>query len=167
MNTTAREAIARIGIDAPDWKTLVVVGEAETELPAEALWATWADLERWPDMTPLIDHAKWTAGNPWAVGSEFVQELKLGFPVGSQTSEEKIGFVDSNRSAWWSKEESGITSNHTWSFEPMQGGGTRITNVEAFRGLLIGLAKPLVAKRWQRLFQAHVDGLIATTIAKT
>ncbi len=64
MNATVGEALARIGMDAPDGKTLVVVGEAETDLPAEALWAIWADLKRWPEMTPLSDEAKWINSPP-------------------------------------------------------------------------------------------------------
>jgi hypothetical protein len=62
--------------------------------------------------------------------------------------------------AEWGSDSQGSRTVHLWRFEPLEAGGVRITNVEVFHGSFIGAVKPLVAKRWQRLLRAQVDGLI-------
>jgi len=62
--------------------------------------------------------------------------------------------------AEWGSDSRRLRTVHLWRFEPLEVGGVRITNVEVFHGSFIGVVKPLVAKGWQRLFQAQVDGLI-------
>ncbi len=52
-----------------------------------------------------------------------------------------------------------------WSFTLLPGGGTHVSNTEAFAGLPLALLRPLVARRWNRLFQAAVDGLVRTATA--
>jgi len=162
-NTVVGEALEGIGVTRSTWKTLVVLASAETDLPPKALWDSWSRIEGWAAMTPLITSAEWVNGDPWQPGSAFVQGLSLGFPVGSQTSDETVGSVIPGVSAQWVKDEKGIRSNHIWQFDSLENGGTHITNVEVFHGLTIGLIKVFVAKRWQRLFQAHVDGLVKAT----
>jgi hypothetical protein len=54
----------------------------------------------------------------------------------------------------------GIKSCHMWSFAPLPDGGTHVSNTEVFAGLPVALLRPLVARRWNRLFQGAVDGLI-------
>jgi hypothetical protein len=39
--------LARVGKAGAGWDTLVVSGAAHTALPAQDLWAVWADLEHW------------------------------------------------------------------------------------------------------------------------
>ncbi len=85
----------------------------------------------------------------------------LGFPVGKMTSEERVGFVEPGVSAEWGKQTRGLQTVHAWRFDPLTPSGTRITNVEVFHGFVVGMAKAMVAERWQRLFQTHVDGLIS------
>jgi len=46
--------LERIGKSAAGWDTLVVRGSAEAAASAEDLWAAWADVERWPDWSPLL-----------------------------------------------------------------------------------------------------------------
>lgn len=161
--TVGGEALKGIGVTRPTWRTLVVLATAETDLAPKALWDSWSRIEGWAAMTPLITSAEWVSGDPWQPGSAFVQGLSLGFPVGSQASQETVGSVIPGESAQWDKEEKGIRSNHIWRFDSLEDGGTRITNVEVFHGLTIGLIKAFVAKRWQRHFQAHVDGLVEAT----
>lgn len=159
-NHVATEALSRIDIDAPAWKTLVVLASAETDLAPDLIWQTWTNIEDWPSMSSLVTAARWTRGQAWRVGSEFVQELRLGFPFRGKTSDERVVSVEPGVAAEWGSDRQGLRTVHLWRFEPLQVGGVRITNVEVFHGSFVGVVKPLVAKRWQRLFQAQVDGLI-------
>ena len=44
--------------------------------------------------------------------------------------------------------------------------GTHVSNVEAFVGITVAILRPLVARRWNRLFQAAVDGLVHSAAAE-
>jgi len=104
-----------------------------------------------------------SAAELWAVGASFDQELGLGFPVGVKRERATFDEFEPDLRASWSGDRDGVRSCHVWRFEPVQGGGTRVHDVEVFTGTTIGLVEPLVGKRWNRLFQASVDGVIAET----
>lgn len=156
----AAQALSRIDIAAPAWKTLLVIACAETDLPPDLMWHTWKNVDDWPAMSPLVAAARWTEGQPWRVGSELVQQLNLGFPFRSKPSGERVISVEPGVAAEWGTNSQASLTVHVWRFDPLDPGGVRITNVEVFHGSFIGVVKPLVARRWQRLFQAQVDGLI-------
>jgi hypothetical protein len=59
-----------------------------------------------------------------------------------------------------SGDSNGIKSCHLWRFTPSRDGSTHVSNVEVFAGVTIAVLRPLVARRWNRQFQAAVDGLI-------
>ena len=161
-NHVATEALSRIDRDAPAWKTLVVLASVETDLDPDLIWHTWTKIEDWPSMSSLVTSARWTRGQPWRVGSEFVQELRLGFPFRGRMTDESIVSVEPGVAAEWGSDSQGLRTVHLWRFEPLEMGGVRITNVEVLHGSFIGVVKPLVAKRWHRLFRAQVEGLISS-----
>jgi hypothetical protein len=157
--------LQRIGAATAGWSTLVVAGAADTSAAAEDLWAVWADLERWPAWSPL--HRSVTRAEPpgLAAGGTFDQQIDLGFPVGTTTEHVTLALVEPARRVAWAGAGNGIRSCHLWSFTPLPGGGTHVANTEAFTGLPAAMLRPLVGRRWNRLFQAAVDGLIRTTAA--
>ncbi|NUT21841.1 MAG: hypothetical protein HOV77_21920 [Hamadaea sp.] len=159
--TDVAYCLAKIGQAEPDWKTLVVEGSRSSAVPVEQLWATWIDLESWPSWSPIHRSVKLVDARPLSVGSSFDQELELGFPVGVQHERARFDEFEPQARASWSGDKNGVRSCHVWRFEPTPGGGTHVHNVEIFVGTTIGLVKSLVAKRWNGLFQAAVDGLIA------
>jgi hypothetical protein len=148
----------RMGIDSPSWKSLIVLSSADAEADPERVWRTWADIDNWPSMSPLVNATKWTSGDHWRPGSEFVAELNLR--LGSETAKNRVMSVDPGRSAEWGQSGGGLRTAHLWRFEPRQSGGVHITSVAVFHGSSIGVLKPFVAKRWRQLFQAHVNGLV-------
>jgi uncharacterized membrane protein len=155
--------LAQIGVGQPTWKTLVTTAAATTDQPAARLWALWSQLPRWPEWsTPLHSAARWISGESFTPGAQFNQVIHLGFPLGRTSSHETVRTVEPQRRVAWSKEENGVRSCHLWQFEPLPDGGTRISNTEVFHGIPIALVKPLVATRWNRLFQTSVDNLIKT-----
>jgi hypothetical protein len=152
--------LQRVGKDRVGLGTLVVAGEADTEVSGADLWATWTDLPRWPAWSPLHRSVTRTGTGGLAAGATFDQQISLGFPIGTTTQHVTIDLLEPARRASWSGDSNGVRSCHLWSFSPLPGGGTHISNVEAFVGITVAMLRPLVARRWNRLFQTAVDGLI-------
>ncbi len=163
----AAYCLERVDRTRRGWDTLVVSGAADTAVPAEDLWEVWSDLEHWPLWSPL--HQSVTRARPGAlaVGAVFDQQIDLGFPLGTSTEHVTIAELEPARSASWAGDASGVRSCHQWSFTPLPGGGTRVRNTEAFAGLPVALIRPLVGGRWNRAFQAAVDGLIRRAADET
>lgn len=149
------------------WNTVVPVGTARTELSPDRLWEVLNDVEAWPKWSPLHRAVTWEEGSSLSVGARFEQQLDLGFPVGRSTEQVTLAFADPGSRAGWMGDNNGVRSCHLWTFTPIRDNGTEVSNVEALSGLPIALVKPLVADRWQRRFQAAVDGLIATAKAQS
>ncbi|HEY4850983.1 MAG TPA: SRPBCC family protein [Streptosporangiaceae bacterium] len=152
--------LQRTGKQSTSWDTLLITGTADTMIPAEDLWTAWTDLPRWPDWSPLHRAVAWTSTSGMAAGAVFGQRISLGFPLGTTTQHVTIDLLEPARRVAWAGEGNGVSSCHLWSFTPLTGGGTHVSNVEAFTGLPVALLRPLVTRRWNRLFQAAVDGLI-------
>jgi hypothetical protein len=73
--------------------------------------------------------------------------------------------LESGRRAAWTGDANGIRNCHLWSFTPLADGGTHVSNTEVFSGFPVAVLRPLVTRRWNRLFQAAVDGLIGQASA--
>ena len=159
MNTI-QYALQKIGLEEPTWKTVVVSASKEVALQRQSLWDAWLKLEDWPEWShPLHVSTRWIGEPGWKVGSTFEQVLDLGFPLGQTVSMETVGaVVDAESVSWW-KEAKGIKSCHVWEFALLVPDRTQVTNTEVFHGVSVGLLKPLVARNWQRLFEASVAGL--------
>ena len=161
-------ALQKIGLDKPTWKTVIAAASQEIDIPAATLWEIWSQLEGWQVWSkPLHVAARWMGKAGWEVGAKFEQVLNLGFPLGKLTSIETVSALVPGKSAMWRKDDKGIQSCHIWDFEALGERRTRITNVEVFHGLSMGLVKPLVAANWQRMFEASVAGLIQRTQMKS
>jgi hypothetical protein len=157
--------LQRISQDTASWDTLVVSAAADTAAPADDLWAVWADLGRWPLWSPMHRSVTWTSAAGPAAGATFDQHIDLGFPLGTTTEHVTIDLLEPARRVSWSGDANGVRSCHLWHFTPGPSGGTHVRDVEVFGGLPAALLRPLVARRWNRMFQGAVDGLIreATT----
>jgi hypothetical protein len=160
-------ALKKIGVNKPTWQTIVVGTSREVDVPPAAIWKLWSQLEMWPTWSkPLHNAARWTGSGGWEVGSRFEQDLNLGFPLGAKTSAETVGEIIPGEQVIWWKDENGVKSCHVWSFEALADGRTKVTDVEVFHGVPMGLVKPLVAGDWQRKFEASVEGLVAKAQAQ-
>lgn len=154
------QVLDRMGVESPSWKSLIVLSSADAEADSERVWVTWADIGNWPSMSPLVNATRWTSGDPWRPGSEFVVELNLGPGRRSGTARMRVVSVDPGRSAEWGQSTGRRRTANLWRFEPRLNGGVHITSVAVFHGPSIGVLKPFVARRWQRLFQSQVAGLV-------
>ena len=155
--------LERIGQSSAGWDTLVVRGSAETARSAEDLWAVWANLEGWPGWSPLHRAVTRQEAGELVAGATFRQELDLGFPAGTTSETVTLSVLEPSRRAAWEGNANGIRNCHLWTFTPRPDGGTDVDNTEVFAGLPAALLRPLVARRWNRAFQAAVDGLIGRT----
>jgi len=152
--------LKRVGQDRASWDTLVVSGAADTPVAADVVWAVWTDLERWPVWSPLHRSVTRASTAELTAGATFEQQLSLGFPVGTTSQHVTIDLLEPARRASWSGDGNGLKSCHLWSFTPSPDGGTHVSNVEVFSGFTAAMLRPLAARRWNRQFQAAVDGLI-------
>ena len=158
---TVQYALQKIGVGRPSWQTVIVSASKEVELPRQALWATWTKLEEWPQWSlPLHVSTRWTGEPGWRVGATFEQVLNLGFPLGQTVSPETVEAVVSGESVSWWKDAKGIKSCHVWEFVALSPDRTMVTNTEVFHGVSMGFLKPLAARKWQRLFEASLAGLV-------
>ena len=159
--SSIRAALRIIGVEKPAWRTLIISSSLDVKVPLEAVWSKWTRLEEWPAWSNgMIGQARWVTGEGWQTGARFEQVVKLGFPYGTRTSQETVEEFDEMHKVRWCKTSGGILSCHVWSFAYLPNGKTRITNTEVFHGTMIGLIKPLVAGRWERMFKNTVDGLV-------
>jgi hypothetical protein len=156
---TVRYVIDHIGVERPSWQTLVLSASREVDLPVERLWSTWADLESWPRWSALHEATRWTGTPGWTAGATFEQALQLGFPIGRSVNAVTVRAAEPGHLVSWWETEGSLRSCHVWLFEALSPERTRVTDTEGFHGLAMGLMKPLLRPRWQRLFEASVDGL--------
>jgi hypothetical protein len=154
-----------IAASGPGWSTLVVQGATVTEASPKMAWRVWSDLAAWPRWSPLHTATAWAGEPGFVAGARFDQTLALGFPVGTKTERATITLLEPGAAAGWAGDAGGVRSCHSWRFYPTPTGGTLISNVEAFTGVPIALVRPLVARRWNTLFQAATDGLAAAALA--
>jgi hypothetical protein len=152
--------LKRIGKDTAGWDTLVVTGAADTATPPENLWAAWSDLEHWPSWSPLHPSVTGTPETGLSAGASFDQQISLGFPIGTTTEHATFDLLEPGRRAAWAGDANGVRNCHLWSFTSLPDGGTRVRNTEVFSGFPVAVLRPIVTRRWNRLFQAAVDGLI-------
>ena len=155
-------AMRPIGVDEPSWQTVVIYASRDVELEREQVFQAWSKLEAWPSWArPLVLQARWIDAPGWRAGARFEQTLDLGFPLSHLHSVETVAAANPGHFVSWLKEESGVHSNHVWSFEDLPNGGTRIVDFEVFQGLLVGFARPMVEKTWQSRFEDAVSGLVS------
>jgi len=154
------QVVDRMGIGSLSWKSLVMVNLADATVDPDRVWLAWANIDKWPSMSPLVISTRWASGEPWRPGSEFVAEMRLGLRFWRGTAENRVIAVDPGQSAEWGQSRAGVRRADLWRFEPREGGGAHITSVTVFHGAPIGVMKPFVAKRWQRLFRAQTEGLV-------
>lgn len=151
------EALSKLEISEVGWKTALVASEIEVNASPEKVWEYWSQIEQWSEWsTDLHQSAKFTSDNQWEVGSTFEQILDLGM-AGKVTANETIKFIEPVKKVMWWKDENGMKSCHTWVFEDLGADKTKITNIEAFDGTIIGLMKPILIPDWQKKFD---NGLI-------
>lgn len=108
-----------------------------TRATPEQAWSVYSHVERWPSWTDYYDRVRWTAGEPWKVGSHlrlrFVKPIpfELEQVVVACTPAERVGCTD---------HAMGTTMIQWVTFPPVKLGGTEIAIWAEFTGMM-----PMVA----------------------
>lgn len=158
---TVRGALSRLGLTQATGSTVIVHHQEITDVPAAKLWEAFADVDKWAKWSkPLHERARWLEKRSLEFGARFEQVRHMGFPIGRQVTVETVREVSPGNSVSWWDGEGGLKSCRIWHFETMSDGRTRISSTEVFRSFLVVLAKPILRKRWNRLNEASVKGLI-------
>jgi hypothetical protein len=168
------QGIERLGHGGASWRTLVVLSSREIDVPPATAFRAWAALSSWPRWgRPLILDAHWLVGSDqamappnlspeqrWSNGSRFEETLDLGFPLARLSQTNRVEAVTPGAEISWRNETGSLDSYQTWSFQALPHGGTRITVVQIFDGVAIGLGRYMVQDRWQQRFDDAIDGLV-------
>ncbi len=159
-NRAIKVALTNVGLNAPNWQTIIVSTSREINAPRNVVWETWSRLEDWSRWAPqLVKSAKWHGVDGWRKGAMFEQVLDLGFPLGKETSIETVKTcLPGSTLSWWKKTRNSSVSR-LWLFEDTPGGKTRVIYVDVTHGSSTWMFKPLVVNRWEARFSGAIEGL--------
>ena len=131
--------------------------DIEIDAPVEKVWGTFSDFEVWPDWNPFARSLKGRV----AVGEKL--EVRLEPPGGkAMTFKPKVVEFEPGRELRWLGHLliPGIfDGEHQFRVEAIDGGRTRFTQREEFRGLLVGLLMRMVRDNTTRGFEAMNQAL--------
>jgi uncharacterized protein YndB with AHSA1/START domain len=175
------DGLERLGHNGASWRTLVILSSREIDVPPAVAFKAWANPAIWPGWgRPLILDAHWLVGQDqamapltlpadrrWSTGSRFEETLDLGFPLAHLSQTNRVEAVKPGSEISWRNETGSLDSYQTWSFEPLPDGGTRITVVQIFDGVAIGLGRYMVQDRWQQRFDEAIDGLVLEALRQS
>lgn len=146
--------------------------EAETliDAPPEAVFSVLVDLERYDEWCSVVRYVGGEVGLGEEIEIEFeTGEATLEFaPTVNRLEENRaFGWIDGAPIRWLFEGE------HVFRLEPAPGGKTRLTNREAYRGLIGSLARWIPAvkgaeARFQTMneeLKAHVEATSSTKSA--
>jgi len=155
-------ALGRLGLTQPTAATVIVHYQETTDVPIEKLWSALENVDQWSRWSrPWHERARWLEKRQFEFGARFEQVRHQGFPIGRQVTVETVREVNPGTSvAWWGGEGSPVKTCRIWLLEPNADGTTRVTSAEVLRGFPVFFARPVLTKRWNRLNQAAVKGLI-------
>jgi hypothetical protein len=154
-------AVERVGVSAADFQTMVVGATRETDVSPEVIWRVLTDMENWSNWYVLTrERARWIDGFQWVPGAQFQHQVELGFPLGSARSTAFVERVSPGRSLLWVEQRRGALVCHIWQISPIPNGGSRITCIEASRGMSTAVTKFFTIGPLQRTFEETVSRLI-------
>jgi hypothetical protein len=154
-------ALQNIGVEVPNWQTIIVCSSCEINLSRQTVWEAWSRLEDWQRWSPqLIKSAEWCEAPGWKRGARFRQTIDLGFPVGQIESAETVNTVIQGLTVGWQSKTESNNEGQVWLFEDVSEGKTRVTHVGILQGSVMWFIKPLIIGRWQAKFDSGLEGLM-------
>lgn len=130
VGTAAIVAILVIGALWQRLHPYSIETSADIDAPPAEVWAALTDLDAYPDWNPTIVKASGSI----AVGAT------LHLREGTVDKTATVSRVKANSSLGWNESETivGIfDGERLFTLEPLAGGGTRFTQTELFRGILV------------------------------
>jgi hypothetical protein len=157
--TLVKAALERLGLSKPTLTTLVVYASHDVAVPSAQVWDAWKQLDAWPRwQKSLLSQARWLEKRDFEFGATFQQVRHFGFPIGRQVTVETVREVVPGSSVSWWDGRGGARSCHTWYFETLPNGGTRIHRIEVFVGFIALFGRPFYRRFFKR-FNESVQAL--------
>jgi uncharacterized protein YndB with AHSA1/START domain len=153
------QGLERLGRTDASWRTLVILSSREIDVPPAVAFKAWAN-PALVGQDQAIAPLTLPSDRRWSDGSRFEETLDLGFPLAHLSQTNRVEAVKPGSEISWRNETGSLDSYQTWSFQPLPDGGTRITVVQIFDGIAIGLGRYMVQDRWQQRFDEAIDGLV-------
>jgi hypothetical protein len=155
------EGLRTLKVLEPGWEVMVLAAARDSELPREKIWDIWGKLEEWPTWSVRMHrNCTWFGDREWGLGHRFHQTVRLSWPEEEFTSLERVVQVFVPDRVAYVREGGPFQSYQVWRFLPLPGGGTRIISVQVLHGSDVGFLRPLVEKKWQKLHEQMVNGLM-------
>lgn len=140
------------------------IAEASLDIAASppVLWATFADLDKWPRWSPVVRSACCVAGTEWTLGAQLELVMDLSFPIGNWRGVATITEVQPATSAAWELEYPwDVVAVHSLHFKP-SALGTLLSIREAYYGNWAFLYRLTgFAGKMQKAFEAKLRNLKA------
>jgi uncharacterized membrane protein len=122
---------------------------------ADRVWATWVDVEHWPDWTASVESAQRLDDGAFGVGSRArIKQPKM------RAAEWEVTDVEPARSFVWRTRSGGFDMVATHALEPA-GDGVRVSLSFELTGPLSGLVGWLAGGRIRRYLSTEADGIKA------
>jgi hypothetical protein len=155
------QGLRAMEVPEPGWEVMVLAGSREVNDTREKIWEKWSQLQKWSDWgSPLVFYTVWRSEPDWKAGSKFEIVYELGWPLERTQTVQKIDQAVAPDRASYVSTEGPYKSYQIWKFEFQAGGTTRITSVEVLYGQNVGYLRPFVQKKWQKLYDQSLDGLV-------
>jgi hypothetical protein len=124
-------------------------GTIQIDAPRDLVWDVLVGFGEWPS---------WQAG----VSAVFIAEpaapgVKFKWKTGSGTIRSTIDEVDAPSRISWQGRTLGIKADHAWQLDDVDGGGTRVSTQEGWRGFTVRILRRTLQSTLQ---QATDDGLV-------
>jgi uncharacterized protein YndB with AHSA1/START domain len=128
--------------------------ETDISAPAERVWATIVDVERWPEWTASITTATRLDSGPFTVGSR-TKVKQPGFPAAEWTVES----IEPGVQFTWTAPAPGLHSRAVHRLSPGSDGTVHVALSVEQTGPLAGLMKLLFAKKNMTFLGLEAAGL--------
>ena len=141
-----------------------VVAEASLDIAVSppVLWATFADLDKWPRWSPVVKSVCCVAGTEWTLNEQLELTLDLPFPVSHWRGVATVVEVQPAASVAWELEYPwDVVAVHSLRFKP-SALGTLLSIREAYYGSWASVYRLTgFAGKMQRAFEAMLRNLKA------
>ncbi len=137
----------------------VVEDRIEIAASPEVLWTCFADISKWAEWFPGLVAVEWIAGTPWALGTQFRQTVKFGFPLGQVTGIGTVTEISAAPYVAWQGKVAGVEAIHGFRFDAIIG-GTQVLSRHEFYGYPALWARLFfLTRRVHKIYQAALQGL--------
>lgn len=159
-----------LGLDEPDFQTVVFGGALIIDAPRERTWQVCATFGTPGGWRPShVTRAAWCPTHvPWTLDAALTETQDLGFPLGDWEAGLELRTWQPGRLACFIGRGPGMAATRVWMLEELEDGRTRVTLLDAYHGWAVAFAKPLLAGRWRARWPtclASLSEAVATSMA--